>query len=81
MNLRKATAISEFPRTEWPFKSYEALLRGTPAFWDIFVQRKLNQECAGIWRHLEHPVAGDNRYMASVERNLATIRERIAALG
>jgi hypothetical protein len=69
------------PAAEWPFKSYEALLRGTPAFWDIFVQRKLNQECAGIWRHLEHPVTGDNRYIASVERNLATIRERIAALG
>ena len=69
------------PAEEWPFKSYEALLRGTPAFWDIFVKRKLNQECAGIWRHLEHPAAGDNLYMASVERNLTTIRERIAALG
>lgn len=69
------------PADQWPFKSYEALLRGTPAFWDIFVQRKLNQECAGIWRHLEDPVTGDNRYMASVERNLATIRDRIAALG
>jgi len=66
---------------EWPFKSYEALLCGTPAFWDTFVQHKLNKECAGIWRHLEHPVTGENPYMTSVERNLAIIRERIAALG
>lgn len=69
------------PADQWPFRSYEALLRGTPAFWDVFVQRKLNLECAGIWRHLEHPQTGDNPYMASVERNMATIRQRIAALG
>jgi hypothetical protein len=66
---------------EWPFKSYEAHLRGTPSFWGTFVQHKLNHECAGIWRHLEHPVTSDNPYMTSVERNLAIIHERIAALG
>jgi len=65
---------------EWPFKSYEALLRGTPKFWDTFVQRKLNDECAGLWRHLEQPATGDNPHMASVERNLAIIRRRIASL-
>ena len=64
----------------WPFKSYEALLRATPAFWDTFVQRKLNDECAGVWRHLEDSTTGDNPYMQSIERNLAAIRERIAAL-
>ncbi|MCP4384552.1 MAG: hypothetical protein GY798_24595 [Hyphomicrobiales bacterium] len=66
---------------KWLFKSYEALLRGTPAFWDGFVLNKLNEECAGLWRHFEHPATGDNPYMASVERNLAIIRERIATLG
>jgi len=65
---------------EWPFRSYEALLRGTPTFWEKFVQPKLNRECAGIWRHFKHPVTGDNPYMDSVERNLATIRDRISAL-
>jgi len=68
------------PRDQWLFGSYEALLRGTPSFWDTFVQRKLNEECAQIWRHFEHPVTRHNPYMASVERNLITIRERIAAL-
>lgn len=68
------------PREDWPFKSYETLLRGTPAFWDKFVRPKLDNECGGLWRYLEHPVTGDDPYMASVERNLATIRQRIAAL-
>lgn len=67
-------------REEWPIDSYESLLRGTPAFWETFVLRKLNEECSGIWRHLEHPVTGDDPYMTSVERNLTTIRKRIADL-
>jgi hypothetical protein len=71
----------QIPPNEWPFEDYEALLRGTPAFWDTFVKHKLNEECAGMWRHLQHSVIGDITYIASVERNLATIRERIAALG
>ena len=68
------------PPDQWLFPSYEALLRGTPAFWATFVQHKLDVECAGIWRHFENPVTGDNPYLASIERNLTIIRERIAAL-
>jgi hypothetical protein len=68
------------PPDEWPFASYEALLRSTPDFWGKFVQRKLDVECGGVWEHLEHPVTGENPYMDSVERNLAAIRERIAGL-
>lgn len=70
----------QIPREDWPFKSYKTLLRRTPAFWEKFVRPKLDSECGGLWRYLEHPVTGDNPYMASVERNLATIRKRIAAL-
>lgn len=68
------------PRADWPFKSFQALLRSTPAFWDTFVKRKLEVECSGLWQHLEHPAAGSNPYRESIERNLATIRERIATL-
>ena len=70
----------QIPHDEWPFTSYEALLRSTPEFWSTFVQHKLNTECAGVWEYLEHPVSGENLYMKSIERNLATIRERIARL-
>ena len=70
----------QIPEEKWPFASYEALLRSTPDFWDSFVQHKLNVECAGLWTCLEHPVTGKNLHMEFVERNLATIRECIAAL-
>ena len=68
------------PQEAWPFKSYEALLRGTPGFWKTFVQNKLNDECGGLWRHFEDLASGENPYMDAVERNIAVIRERIAAL-
>jgi len=70
----------QIPREEWPFSSYEALLRSTPDFWDTFVQHKLNIECAGLWAHLKHPVTGENLYMEAIEQNLATIQGQIAAL-
>jgi hypothetical protein len=44
------------------------------------VQHKLNVECAGICRHLEHPLTGENRYLESIERNMATIAQRIQTL-
>ncbi len=71
----------KIPHDEWPFASYEALLRSTPDFWNLFVRRKLDVECAGAWAHLEHPVTGENPYMESVERNLAAVQERIARMG
>ncbi len=70
----------KIPRGEWPFASYEALLRSTPDFWNLFVKHKLDVECAGIWEHLEHPVTRDNPYIDSIERNLAAIRQRIAGM-
>lgn len=70
----------QIPASQWPFPSYEAMLRSTPGFWSTFVQHKLNVECAGICRHLEHPLTGENRYLESIERNMATIGERIRGL-
>jgi hypothetical protein len=72
--------FQQIPLEEWPFASYEALLRSTPDFWNLFVKQKLDIECAGVWEYLEHPVTGDNPYMESVERNLATIQQRIAGM-
>ena len=70
----------QIPQEEWPFASYEALLRSTPDFWESFVQHKLNVECAGLWEYLEHPVTGENLHMESIKQNLATIQRQIAAL-
>lgn len=68
------------PRKDWPFQSYEGLLRGTPEFWRTFVHRKMTVECGAVWDYLEHPVTGENPYFEAVEDNLAKIRDQIAHL-
>jgi len=69
------------PRSQWPFTSYEALLRSTPNFWSIFVQHKMTVECGSVWKFLEHPLSGENPYMDSIRRNLAIIDRQIEKLG
>jgi hypothetical protein len=69
------------PASEWPFPSYQAMLRSTPDFWHTFVQHKLNVECQGIARHLWHPRTEKNQYLDSIERNLAVIERKIGRLG
>ncbi len=68
------------PRSEWPFASYEALLRGTPGFWSRFVHYKMNVECARAWEYLEHPLTGENPYLDAIEHNMVIIRRRIDQL-
>jgi hypothetical protein len=70
----------DIPHDEWPFASYEALLRSTPDFWNLFVKHKLDVECGELWKHLQHPITGENAYLEAIERNLATIRRRIDRL-
>jgi len=79
--FRESYIYQGLPETEWPFASYQDLLRGTPGFWDTFVQNKLAYECAGQSKYLEHPVSGENPYLDSVNRNLGIIRRRIAEQG
>jgi hypothetical protein len=78
--FEESYCYQQLPESQWPFKSFESLLRGTPAFWDHFVKRKLNEECAGVWRHLACPLTGRNPYMDSLASNLAKIREMISGL-
>lgn len=78
--FRESYLYQQIPEQDWPFASYEDLLRSTPGFWTHFVQRKLEVECAGAVKHLEHPVTGENPYMEAVERNLARIEKRITRL-
>lgn len=70
----------QIPESQWPFASYEVMLRSTSGFWSTFVQHKLHVECAGICRHLEHPLSGDNPYFEAIERNMAAIARRIQEL-
>jgi hypothetical protein len=70
----------ELPRSEWPFASYEGLLRGTPGFWGSFVHYKMNVECGRVWEYLEHPFIGENPYLLAIERNMSIIGRSIARL-
>jgi hypothetical protein len=78
--FKESYQYQQIPQSEWPFASYEALLRGTPGFWATFVQHKLTVQCADLWKYLEHPISGENPYMEAVDRNLATIGQRIESL-
>jgi len=68
------------PKAKWPFADYQSLLRSTPAFWDKFVQHKMNVECGGLWKYLKHPLTGENTYLDSIHRNLGAIDRQIARL-
>ncbi len=75
--FRESYRYQGIPESEWPFADYQTLLCGTPGFWNTFVQHKLEVECAGISKYLEHPVSGENPYKESIERNLEEIGQRI----
>ncbi len=78
--FRESYQYQQIPEDEWPFTSYEVMLKGTPGFWGTFVKHKLEDECAGISAYLEHPVSGENPYQESIVRNMSTIEQRIALL-
>ena len=78
--FEESYCYQKIPAGERPFQDFEALLRGTPGFWEFFVKPKLIDECAGVWKHLECPVTGENPYMKSLLDNMATIHERISQL-
>jgi len=78
--FKESYEYQQIPQSEWPFASFDDLLKSTPAFWNTFVRHKLEVECAGIERHLEHPVSGENPYKESVSHNMQRIEQRIAGM-
>jgi hypothetical protein len=78
--FEESFSYQELPLSEWPFASYEALLRGTPGFWGSFVHHKMNVQCERAWEYLEHPVIGENPYLQAIERNMLIIERRISRL-
>ena len=80
MSSKKAINTRGIPENEWPFTSYEQLLKSTPDFWSIFVQKKLIVECSDLRRYLKHPISGENPYLESIEKNLTEIQKRITRL-
>lgn len=61
------------------FSSADDLMRKTPAFWQKFVLRKLEQEFHGIHRFLNSPYPdGPNLYLDRIEANLKRLNRNLA---
>jgi len=61
------------------FSSAEDLMRKTPAFWEGYVQVKLNRDFGGLHRFLNDPYPhGPNHYLERIEANMARLRQRRA---
>ena len=54
-------------------------MQKTPAFWEKYVQVKLNRDFGGIYRFLNNPYpVGPNYYLERIEANIKKLREKIA---
>jgi hypothetical protein len=63
------------------FSSAADLMQKTPAFWEKFVQVKLNRDFGGLYRFLNDPYPhGPNEYLDRVEANMARLRQRLPTL-
>lgn len=60
------------------YSSAEDLMKDTPTFWKDYVQRKLNQDFAGLYRFLNRPYPdGPNEYLQRIEGHMERLRQRI----
>jgi hypothetical protein len=64
------------------FSSAEDLMHKTPAFWEKFVQLKLNRDFGGLYRFLNDPYPhGPNHYLERIEDNIKRLLQHNAATG
>ena len=61
------------------FSSAADLMQKTPAFWEKYVQVKLNRDFSGLYRFLNDPYPhGPNWYLQQVEANMQKLRSQLA---
>ena len=61
------------------FSSAADLMQKTPAFWEKYVQLKLDRDFGGLHRFLSDPYPdGPNYYLLRIEANIKKLRERLA---
>lgn len=61
------------------FSSASDLMQKTPAFWEKYVQVKLNRDFSGVYRFLNDPYPhGPNEYLARIEANMKKLRKALA---
>ncbi|MFC1680938.1 hypothetical protein ACFL1S_03980 [Pseudomonadota bacterium] len=58
------------------YENVASLLEKTPAFWQNYVKHKLDTECLGLYKFLNHPHPdGPNDYLMHIEANIDRVRE------
>jgi hypothetical protein len=63
------------------FSSAADLMQKTPAFWEKYVQMKLDRDFGGLYRFLNDPYPdGPNHYLLRIDANMKKLRERLAAV-
>ncbi|HWD93439.1 MAG TPA: HD domain-containing protein [Verrucomicrobiae bacterium] len=63
------------------FSSAADLMQKTPAFWEKYVQLKLNRDFSGVYKFLNVPYPdGPNDYLQRIEANMTKLRERLGAV-
>jgi hypothetical protein len=66
---------ANLPRN-FAFESAEELMRKTPAFWENYVQPKINRDFGRLYTFLNDPYPdGPNPYLQWIEANMARIRK------
>jgi hypothetical protein len=61
------------------FHSADELVRGTPGFWEGYVQKKLDREFGGVHKYLNDPYpSGPNPYMKRIEANMSRLKGSLA---
>lgn len=70
--FEEADDFSHVPKAKRMFASANALVAGTPGFWQHFVRPRLETEFFGVYRHLAPDASSPrNPYVDAVERNVA----------
>lgn len=78
--FRESDDFVNMPAAKRMFKSEEELTRRTPDFWEKFVWPRLNHQLDKVYHYLERPYpGGKNEYLDAISRNIAIVRERLAA--
>jgi hypothetical protein len=63
------------------FSSAADLMQKTPAFWEKYVQLKLNRDFGSLYRFLNDPYPmGPNYYIDRIEANIKKLREKIGVV-
>ena len=62
------------------FSSASDLMQKTPAFWEKFVQLKLNRDFGGVYRFLNNPYPhGPNYYLERIGVNMERLHQKLTA--